>query len=110
LESTLKAESSNFNAINNKVIRKTLQALEESIQSPQVQDGCLQQALQQLKNVKNKSATGTKDPLTESVLQALRAETNEFQKLSDAQKNKLLMLTDTQKDTIKSLDQNLKDA
>jgi len=115
LESTFKAESVNFNAINNKVIRKTLQALEESIQSTQVQEGCLQQAIRQLKNkdVKNKSANSDnqyKDPLTESVIQALRAEANEFQKLSEAQKNKLLMLTDAQKETIKALDQNLKDA
>jgi len=110
LDSTLKAESANFNAVNNGVIKRTLQALDDSIQSPRVQEGCLKQALLQLKNLKSKGANLGKDPLTEVVVDTLRAEAQKFERLNEAEKNKLFVLSDAQKEAIKAQDKNLKES
>lgn len=109
LDNVQKLEQQNFNAINNNIIRKALDSLEESVKGDHVQESSLDAAVSILKNIKNKSSSEVKDPLTKAVLDSLHASREDFDKLSQEDKDKLLELNEQQREGIKSLDKNIRE-
>lgn len=109
LQAVEKFEGANFAAVNNSVIRKALEALDQSIQGDHVKEVSFKAALERLRSIKQ-PAKAEKDPLTEAVLGSLSKSRDEFAKMDKGQQDQLVMLSDAQREQVKALDKNLREA
>jgi len=108
LDNIEKLESSNFGKVNNKIIQDAINDLDNSVKDPKIHQQSFDFAIDILKNIQNKDRKKPTDPLTKVVNDTLNKSRNDFESLSEDEKNKLIYLTTDQIQTLKDNDTALK--